>query len=124
MARILIADDDENYLIAFSEGMEALGHETVCVTQSDRLLPNLELGGFDIVFLDVVMAGGGAIVALHKVREFSASLPVVVISGMPEVVDSPIFTLGMRAANARVSKSTSLAKLSELVDDLVSKARQ
>ncbi|MER5170398.1 response regulator [Thioclava sp. GXIMD2076] len=119
MARILIADDDQDYLIAFSQGMDAYGHVTVGVTQSDRLIPNIELGGMDIVFLDVVMPGGGAIVALHKIREIAPDLPIVVLSGMSEVVDSPIFRLGMREANMRVPKSTSLAELARLVDQLV-----
>ncbi|MBF9029062.1 response regulator [Rhodobacterales bacterium HKCCE3408] len=111
MAKVLIADDDANYLDAFCDGVEALGHIATGVPNGRRALAALEEDHFDIVFLDVVMGDGGGISVLHDIRESWPDLPVVIITGRSEVVSSPIFKSGLRAASAKLPKTTSLAEL-------------
>lgn len=118
MAQILIADDDYAYLSSFANGLEAFGHSVTGVNRADRVLPKLMDKHFDIVFLDVIMNGGGAITYLHKLRESHPDLPIVVISGMLDLVDSPLYTLGMRRANARLHKSISLEDLNAVITEL------
>ncbi|SFJ02260.1 response regulator [Albimonas pacifica] len=115
MARVLIADDEVAYLDAFCEGMEALGHDPTAVTHRDQLLERLQAARYDIVFLDVVMAGGGAITLIHEVGKLDPDLPVVIITGRPELIGSPLFREGLRAARAKVHKATPLAHLDQLV---------
>ncbi len=115
MAKILIADDDRDYLTAFSEGMESLGHIVNCSPNGEDVSRFLEEYTFDIIFLDVVMPGGGAISLVHSVRQHDSSVPVVVITGRPELISSPLFREGMRQAQAKVHKTATLQELDALV---------
>ena len=116
MARILIADDDPDYISAFSGAMEALGHETKGVNSGAELVPELQSGNYDLLFLDVMMPGGGAISLIHVARKISPDLPVVVITGSTAINFSPIFTDGMKHAHAKVSKTSSLKELGRIVE--------
>lgn len=115
MARILIADDEVAYLDIFSEGMEAKGHQTVAVTSGLQLLDQLAQQHFDIVFLDVVMKGGGAITLTHEVARHDPGVPIVIITGRPEMIESPLLRNGLRGAVAKVRKTASLNELDALV---------
>ncbi len=115
MARILLADDDTSYLEAFCDGMEACGHQATGVTTGEQALACLEGTDFDIVFLDVLMPGGGAITLTHRIRDLDETLPVVVITGRPELASSPILQEGLRHACAKTRKTATLDELDALV---------
>ena len=119
MARILIADDDRDYLAAFSQGMAALGHETTGVDHSDDVLPALDGAPYDIVFLDMLMPGGGAITLVHRISSAHPALPVVVLTGNAAVFSSPIMQGGMRHVHARISKTSSLAEIGQVIHRLI-----
>ncbi|OCX61439.1 regulator [Thioclava sp. SK-1] len=118
MARILIADDDHAYLDVFCDGMAAMGHEAVGVSRGDAALDRLRKEDFDIVFLDVIMPGGGAITLGHSVRNMNAELPIVVITGRPELGHSPLLRNGLRFAQAKLQKTASLSELDRTVRQL------
>ena len=122
MARVLIADDDAQYLAAFSDAMATIGHEVVGYRTRGDTLSALERDGFDVVFLDVLMPGGGAIGLIHEIRGLDAAVPIVVITGNEAVFHSPIVSDGLRLANARMRKSASLDQLDALVKDLTAPA--
>ncbi|WP_353472918.1 response regulator [Salipiger sp. H15] len=115
MARILLADDDAGYLAAFCDGMAACGHEATGVTTGDQALTCLDSMAFDIVFLDVLMPGGGAISLTHAIRERHPALPIVVITGRPELASSPLLQKGLRYACAKIGKTATLEELDALV---------
>ena len=117
MARLLIADDDPDYLRAFRFGMEAMGHDVQTVDRGNKVEAELKNAAdpIDAVFLDVMMPEGGAVTVLHGLRKTWPDLPVFVITGRTELFDSPLFKRGMREANARVRKTASLEELDRLV---------
>lgn len=119
MAAILIADDDPEYLKAFCMGLEALGHSAKGVSHSAEVLLELEAALYDVVFLDVLMPGGGAITLVHDVRSDHPDLPIVVLTGNASIFESPIMTGGLRQASARLSKTASLAEIGSLIYDLI-----
>ena len=55
---------------------------------------------------------------MHAVREISATLPVVIITGRVELFGSPLFLDGMRSAQAKIHKSTSLIEIDKLIETL------
>lgn len=122
MARILIADDDPEYLSAFSDGMEVLGHSVVGLREGRQVVPQLQENSFDIVFLDVIMEGGGAISLVHAVRSVNATIPIVVITGKPELLDTPILREGLRMAQEKVRKTANLVDLERIVLQLTGRA--
>lgn len=115
MARILLADDDPGYLAAFCDGMTVCGHDATGVASGEQALTCIADMSFDIVFLDVLMPGGGAITLTHTIREHDKGLPIVVITGRPELASSPILREGLRYACAKVSKTATLEELDALV---------
>lgn len=118
MARVLIADDDDIYREAFCTGLAEMNHETAGVPSGGDVLDALKETPFDIVFLDVMMPGGGAISVLHEVRNHDPAIPVVVITGRMEMIGSPLFVDGMRSAQAKVLKTTTLNELHLLIESL------
>ncbi|MCA2011127.1 response regulator [Cereibacter sphaeroides] len=121
MARLLIADDDIDYCVAFKTGMSALGHDVDFVHSGAEAVAKLNDAPthYDVIFLDVLMSNGGGASTLHAIRNFSDDLPVVVITGRSEILDSPIFSNGLRQAQKRMSKSSKLSALHEAVTELV-----
>ncbi|MBV7378961.1 response regulator [Maritimibacter dapengensis] len=121
MARILIADDDSDYLAAFRKGIAALGHEVETATGGDAAVARIQTDskGFDVVFLDFVMADGGGLSTLHKIADLAPDTPIVVITGRAEMVDSPLFQKGMRRARLRLSKTTKLHEFDKIINDLL-----
>lgn len=115
MANILIADDDPEYLAAFGEGLEVLGHEVTGVTKGEEVLPLVKSQRFDIVFLDVIMEGGGAITLLHEIRAIDTQTPIVIITGKMDLLESPILQQGLRTAQAKVRKTATLVELDRLI---------
>lgn len=119
LASILIADDDPDYLDAFSTGMQVFGHEITTAQNGESALKILSEQRFDIVFLDIVMRGGGAISLIHDIRGMLPSIPIVVISGRVELFETPVFREGFRLADARMKKSASLQQLQSVVTRLL-----
>lgn len=115
MARILIADDDDSYRTTFATAMETLGHEVHGVRSGQEVLPSLETNPVDIVFLDVLMEGGGAASTLHAVHEHYPALPIIVVTGYLDLVESPLFQQGLRLASARFHKTEPLASFERAV---------
>tara|TARA_R110000868_G_scaffold314417_1_gene575388 strand:+ start:33617 stop:33979 length:363 start_codon:yes stop_codon:yes gene_type:complete len=115
LARILIADDDPDYLAAFCDGMRALGHRVTGVQQGSEVVPTLRTTQYDIVFLDVLMRGGGAITLIHAVRACDPDIPVIIITGNSEIIESAVFEQGLRQAQAKVTKTASLVDLERLI---------
>ncbi|KAB2538448.1 hypothetical protein AL035_19260 [Salipiger aestuarii] len=121
MARLLLADDDRLFCNAFRSGMIALGHQVETTSTGDMALKRLqEIGGaIDLVFLDMLMGGGGGAITLHRIRQIWPDLPVVVITGQLELADSPLFTEGLQLASERLAKPARLRELDEVIHRLL-----
>lgn len=122
MARVLIADDEAAYLDVFCEGLQAKGHEVTGVTDGDQLLARLKVAEYDLVFIDVVMAGGGAITLSHAIERVVPGMPVVVITGRMELIESSLLREGLRSTVAKVHKTASLDQLDQIVRRHASRA--
>lgn len=124
MAKILIADDDPEFLFFFREMVLSRDHDCDCVTNGDAAIELLKRRQFDIVFLDMLMPRRGAISTLHAVREIDPEIPVVIISGNPVVFESPIVRDGLQLAHAKMPKLADVHKLSEMIERLVDEPKR
>lgn len=119
MPNVLIVDDDIGYLNALTEGLIALGNGVIAATNSAEALKLIETSRIDVALLDMIMEGGGAISMLHELRRKGYEFPIVVITGRPQIADSPVFQHGLRDASAKIEKSATLSEINELIKSLL-----
>lgn len=115
MAQILIADDDPEYRETFHSSLSLLGHDVVSVGSAVDARKALEKGEFDVVFLDVVMPGGGAVTLIHELSASYPTLPLVAISGQSHLFETPLFQEGLRKAAAVMKKTASLREVNDTI---------
>ena len=84
-SRILIVDDEESIRFTFEAFLQDEGHEVASAADLKGGLSNLELGGFDLVFLDILLGRDSGLDILKICREKYPNLPVVMITGSPEI---------------------------------------
>lgn len=104
MPRILVVDDQPDFLLAARNALVAAGHETVLAADGERALELLAAGGFDLVVIDPAMPMHDGWPVLAR----AGSLPVVVVSNDVSVagaLSKPVvareLTAAVRAALAR-----------------------
>lgn len=120
MARILIADDDADYRETFSTGLAQLGHDVVSAPTGLEAIGLLRQENFDVVFLDIVMPGGGAVTLVHDISSEFPKLPIIVISGQALLYETPLFQEGLRKADAVLKKTASLFEINDAVNKAIS----
>lgn len=80
-ARILLVDDDPEFLYAYSAVLRRAGHEVSTAGDGDEALTLLGAGPFDVVVADVAMPRLGGVDLLRAVRQHDRDVPVLLVSG-------------------------------------------
>lgn len=81
MAHILIIDDDEMMCDMLSSMVRQMGHDATCANTLQDGLEESSSGGFDVVFLDVLMPDGSGLDVLPRIREAPSYPEVIIITG-------------------------------------------
>jgi CheY-like chemotaxis protein len=113
LAKILLIDDETEWLDLCREHLESLGHEVKAVNCGADALTMTTFDPPDAVVLDVLMPIGGRMM-LATIRRCWPAVPVVIHTAYGES-DDP----GLATANAFVIKSTNLAKLGAAVEEVI-----
>jgi CheY-like chemotaxis protein len=85
MARILIVDDDSAVRATIKLLLERAGHSVVAASDGRSGLVHFEAGDFDLLFLDIFMPGMDGIETMRLVHQQRPLLPIIVISGNPNL---------------------------------------
>jgi EAL domain-containing protein (putative c-di-GMP-specific phosphodiesterase class I)/ActR/RegA family two-component response regulator len=83
--RLLLVDDDEAVLRATKRVLVAAGYEVTACSSGDLALKLLETQSFDAMVSDIQMPGTTGLRLLRAVRGYDLDLPVVLITGQPDV---------------------------------------
>jgi PAS domain S-box-containing protein len=83
--RVLLADDDEIMRRALVRGLRSHGYEVVDVATGRAAIEAYEAKPFDVVLSDVNMPDGTGIELLRGIRRVDLDVPVVLMSGAPDV---------------------------------------
>ncbi len=83
--RILLVDDDDALLRALARGLKRVGYLVECAHDGQSAAGVLESGAFDVVVSDIAMPGMNGIEFLLAVRRVDLDVPVVLMTGTPEV---------------------------------------
>jgi two-component system cell cycle response regulator len=86
MARILLVDDDEGYLLATGKLLEAEGHEIVKATSAADARAILDGDTPDLILLDVLMPGKDGFKFSDELAEDEAleGVPVVLVTSVAD----------------------------------------
>ena len=84
-SRILIVDDEESIRFTFEAFLVDEGYEVVTAADLEGGLEQLDQEAFDLVFLDILLGRESGLDALKACREKNPNLPVVMITGSPEI---------------------------------------
>lgn len=95
--RVLLVDDDDLCRLTLHGLLEEFGFQATCASgpiEADRLLTG---HSFDVVLSDIRMPGNGNLEWIERVVRHSPSVPVVLLTGNPEL------STAIRAANLPIA---------------------
>ena len=110
----LVVDDEENIRVLFSRTLENSGWKCVTVASGQAALAAWEETPFDLIFLDLVMAGMNGAETLQHIRKIAPEVPVIIVTAYP---DSDLMAQALNTGPIGVMrKPISLAELRVLLD--------
>ena len=83
--RILLVEDDENLRHVLGRVLEGHGHEVVTAADGETAVTSLGRESFDLVLSDIRLPRMSGVDVLRAVRQHDLDLPVVLMTGWPEV---------------------------------------
>ncbi len=86
-SRVLVVDDEAIVARAFAAMVQAHGHDTVVAHSVPEALAAFDATPFNVVLTDVRMGALGGFDLLHRIRERSEFVPVVMITGEATIGD-------------------------------------
>ena len=86
--RVLIVDDEDQFVDAVVERLRLRGLEADGVTSGDEAMEFLRRSPYDVVLLDVKMPGLGGLEMIRKVKEGWPGLRVVLLTGHASTQDA------------------------------------
>jgi len=81
--RVLVADDDGNYLKTVCGLLERAGYECDGVPDGTAALERLETDGYDLLIADIRMPGNEHLELVEKTRRVVEGLPIILVTGYP-----------------------------------------
>ncbi len=79
--KILLVDDEKDFLETMSERMEARGMDVTTADSAKAALEQVEAGGYDAIVLDLKMPGMDGIETLKAIKAKKPELQVILLSG-------------------------------------------
>ncbi|HYE73421.1 MAG TPA: response regulator [Blastocatellia bacterium] len=117
--RILCADDDQHTNELLSFWLEKNGYEVKTVTTQTDALSLARRERFDLYLLDDLLPDGRGKDLVLMIRDFDPQTPIVFLSGnIDEANQQDILE---RGAQAFIPKPSNLTKVTELIEQLISK---
>jgi DNA-binding NtrC family response regulator len=86
MAKILMVDDDQDFISACQTVLEAQKHEVTSANNVTEAEAKVKGGSFDIIFLDIMMdSPDDGIAYAHKLKKAGITTPIVMLSAVSKV---------------------------------------
>jgi len=122
-ARVLVADDDAEFLDVVAEGLSRLGADVIRARNGAELIDHLaEHGPFDLVVTDIAMPWMTGLRAMHAARTAGLDTSVIVITGLREErIPARVKALGGNAV--LLEKPFTLADLESVASRLLAQRR-
>src|SRR5438034_8520785 len=83
--RVLVVDDEASLRRIIARILTRAGHDPVEAPDGQSALLLIASQSFDVIISDIGLPGVSGIELLKKVRDYDADVPVILISGLPDV---------------------------------------
>lgn len=83
--KILIVDDEKDFLEIIEERIKSWGHDTEIASSGKEALAAIKADNFDLVILDYMMPGEDGKEVLRKIRKENKTMPVIMFTAYPEI---------------------------------------
>jgi len=80
-ANVLLVDDEEQFLDALSQRLEARGLKVDAVTSGEEAVKQVEDHSFDAIVVDLAMPGIDGIETLKRIKEKRPDLEIIMLTG-------------------------------------------
>jgi len=114
--RLLLVDDEEDFVFALAERLRFRKYDTRAATSGEAALSEIEKERPDIVVLDLKMPGMGGMEVLREIKTRDPSIDVIMLTGS---VDSEIGEIALRAgATYHIVKPMDIEDLMKKLQDI------
>src|SRR4030095_11661625 len=83
LGRVLIADDEETFLMATADLLRREGFEGETVRDGETALARVREASYDLLISDLEMPGNEDLDLVKRVAEVAGGLPIIIITGFP-----------------------------------------
>ncbi len=80
-SKILIADDDETFLMSTLDLLRLKGYECYYAPDSKTVIDTLKAVKFDLLISDIHMPGNNNLELIKELKEIAKGLPIILITG-------------------------------------------
>jgi DNA-binding response OmpR family regulator len=85
LGRILIADDEESFLLSIATLLRREGYTCDCAADAHEAAKLLQTETYDLLISDIRMPGNQDLDLIHQVPALNAGLPVILVTGYPSM---------------------------------------
>jgi len=85
MGNILIADDEETFLLSTADLLRREGYHCDCAPDGKRAAEMLGKGEYDLLIADIKMPGNGNLELVREMPRLAEGLPVILVTGYPSL---------------------------------------
>jgi DNA-binding NtrC family response regulator len=111
--KVLLVDDEKDFLDVMSERIEARGMDVTTADSAEKALKDVESGGFDAIILDLMMPGMDGLETLKAIKKKNPDLQVILLTGHA-TVEKGIEAMKLGAMDF-LEKPADLNKLTEII---------
>ena len=115
MARILVVDDEVNLRKLYKSDLEEQGFTVVTAANGLEAMQSVQAEVPDLVILDIKLAQDNGLDCLRRIKEFNATIPVILNSGYSTYKDD----FSSWLADAYLVKASNTQELANKVRELL-----
>jgi DNA-binding NtrC family response regulator len=87
-AKVLLVDDEEDFLATLAERLETRGLKVNTVTSGEQAVEKAEQESFDLIVLDLAMPGMDGLEALKRIKAKQPDAEIIILSGQGSIKTS------------------------------------
>lgn len=87
-AKVLLVDDEADFLATLAERLETRGLKVNTVTSGEQAVAKAEKEGFDLIVLDLAMPGMDGLETLKRIKAKQPDAEIIILSGQGSIKTS------------------------------------